>query len=117
MVEGGRRAPNSDGDVSRLYAFARELGASILVPAHSRYVVDLNRPADDTSLSPGQTTTGLCPAVQFSGEPVYLEGPAPDAAAVAARIDPYWPPYHQAPPTDLPRILAWPGSPALGNAS
>ena len=46
----------------------------MLVPAHSRYVVDLNRGEDDTSLYPGQNTTGLCPVRQFDGSRVYLEG-------------------------------------------
>ncbi len=104
MVESARRAPDTDWHVARLYAFARELGASILVPRHSRYVVDLNRPEDDTSLYPGRNTTGLCPAVQFSGEPVYLEGQAPGAAEVAARVDTYWRPYHEALRAELDRI-------------
>lgn len=106
MVEGARRAPDTDWHVARLYAFARELGASILVPRHSRYVVDLNRPPDDISLYPGQNTTGLCPAVQFSGEPVYLDGEAPDAAEVAARVETYWRPYHAALAGELARIRA-----------
>ena len=104
MVPAARRAPDTDWHVSRLYAFARELGASILVPRHSRYVVDLNRPEDDVSLYPGQNTTGLCPIVQFSGEPVYLEGQGPDAAEVAARVDTYWRPYHQSLQSELARI-------------
>src|SRR5690606_17082234 len=66
--------------------------------------VDLNRPQDDTSLYPGQNTTGLCPAVQFSGEPVYLEGQAPDADEIAARVDTYWRPYHEALRGELDRI-------------
>ena len=74
MAPESRRAPDTDWHVSRLYSFAKEMGASVLVPSHSRYVVDLNRPPDDVSLYPGQNTTGLCPAVRFSGEPVYLEG-------------------------------------------
>ena len=106
MVPAARRAPDTDWHVSRLYAFARELGASILVPRHSRYVVDLNRPEDDVSLYPGQNTTGLCPTVQFSGEPVYLEGQGPDAAEVAARVDTYWRPYHQSLQSELARIHA-----------
>src|SRR5690606_17988212 len=77
MQPRARRAPDTDWHVSRLYSFVRELGASMIVPRFSRYVVDLNRPSDDTSLYPGQNTTGLCPAVQFSGEPVYLEGQEP----------------------------------------
>lgn len=106
MVEGARRAPDTDWHVSRLYGFARDLGASILVPRHSRYVVDLNRPPDDRSLYPGQNTTGLCPAVQFSGEPVYLEGETPDAAEIATRVETYWRPYHDALRAELERLRA-----------
>ena len=72
MTESARRVPDTDWHVERLYAFAREMGASLIVPKYSRYVVDLNRPPDDESLYPGQNTTGLCPLVQFSNEPVYL---------------------------------------------
>ena len=113
MVPAARRAPDTDWHVSRLYAFARELGASILVPRHSRYVVDLNRPEDDVSLYPGQNTTGLCPIVQFSGEPVYLEGQGPDAAEVASRVDTYWRPYHQSRQSVLARIRAQHGRAVL----
>jgi N-formylglutamate deformylase len=84
----------------------RSPGASILVPSHSRYVVDLNRPQDDTSLYPGQNTTGLCPAVRFSGDPVYLEGQAPDAPEIAARVERYWRPYHDALAAELARLHA-----------
>lgn len=104
MVESARRAPDTDWHVSRLYAFARGLGASILVPHYSRYVVDLNRPPDDTSLYPGQNTTGLCPAVQFSGEAVYLEGQAPQPEEVAERVERYWRPYHDTLVAELDRI-------------
>jgi len=104
MTDPARGAPDTDWHVSKLYAFARELGASVLVPRHSRYVVDLNRPEDDTSLYPGQNTTGLCPAVRFDGEPVYREGEAPDAAEVAARVDTYWRPYHRALADELARL-------------
>jgi N-formylglutamate deformylase len=106
MVERARRAPDTDWHVSRLYAFARELGASMLVPRYSRYVIDLNRPPDDTSLYPGQNTTGLCPAVQFTGAPVYLDGQAPSADEIAARIDAYWRPYHAALQDELARLHA-----------
>ena len=66
MTDGARRVPDTDWHVARLYAFARDMGASVLVPAYSRYVVDLNRPPDDVSLYPGQNTTGLFPTVRFS---------------------------------------------------
>jgi N-formylglutamate deformylase len=106
MTDRAGRAPDTDWHVSRLYAFAKELGASVLAPRHSRYVVDLNRPPDDTSLYPGQNTTGLCPTVQFSGDPVYRDGVAPDQAEVAARVERYWRPYHVALEGELQRLRA-----------
>lgn len=104
LTGSARAAPDTDWHVSRLYAFARDLGASMIVPRWSRYVVDLNRPPDDVSLYPGQNTTGLCPTVQFSGEPVYLPGAEPDGAEVAARVDTYWRPYHRALTEELQRL-------------
>ena len=106
MTPAARAVPDTDWFVSRLYAFARGLGASVLVPVHSRYVVDLNRPPDDVSLYPGQNTTGLCPAVRFDGEPVYLPGQAPDADEVQARVETYWRPYHDALAEELARLHA-----------
>ena len=106
MTPAARAAPDTDWFVSRLYAFARELGASILHPHHSRYVVDLNRPPDDISLYPGQNTTGLCPTVRFTGEPVYLPGKEPDATEISARVERYWRPYHDALAGELARLRA-----------
>jgi N-formylglutamate deformylase len=42
--------------------------------------------------------------VQFSGEPVYREDAAPDAAEVAARVQAYWRPYHDTLDAELARI-------------
>jgi N-formylglutamate deformylase len=106
MAPESRRAPDTDWHVSRLYAFAKAMGASVLVPSHSRYVVDLNRPPDDVSLYPGQNTTGLCPAVRFSGEPVYLEGQQPSQEEIAARVERYWRPYHALLADELARLRA-----------
>jgi N-formylglutamate deformylase len=100
------RAPDTDWHVARLYAFARDLGASILVPRYSRYVVDLNRPPDDVSLYPGQNTTGLCPIVQFSGDPVYVDGQLPSPDEIEARVARYWQPYHAALTGELQRMRA-----------
>lgn len=104
LTPSAQRVPDTDWHVSRLYDFARELGASVLVPRYSRYVVDLNRPPDDVSLYPGQNTTGLCPIVQFSGEPVYLDGAQPTADEIAARVQTYWQPYHAALQQELARL-------------
>ncbi|NUS61342.1 MAG: N-formylglutamate deformylase [Lysobacter sp.] len=123
MTTRARTAPDTDWHVSRLYEVARDLGASILRPRYSRYVVDLNRPPDDTSLYPGQNTTGLCPAVQFTGEPVYLEGQAPDDDEIAQRVDTYWRPYHEALQGELQRlrdahgrVVLWEGHTIKGSA-
>ena len=113
MTPPARIAPDTDWHVSRLYAFARDLGASILVPAYSRYVIDLNRGETDTSLYPGQNTTGLVPLVRFTGEPIYLPGREPDADEVASRIDTCWRPYHVALRGELDRLRAMHGRVAL----
>lgn len=101
-----RRVPDTDWHIARLYEFARGLGASMIVPTHSRYVVDLNRSEDDVSLYPGQNTTGLCPVVRFSGEPVYRDGQEPTSDEIAARVETYWRPYHEALRGELARIRA-----------
>src|SRR6476619_242578 len=92
MVSSAHTAPDTDWHVARLYAFARDIGASMLVPAYSRYVVDLNRSEDDVSLYPGQNSTGLCPIVQFSGDPVYVDDAHPAPDEIQARVDAYWRP-------------------------
>ena len=61
LTDSARAVPDTDWFVSRLYAFARELGASMIVPRYSRYVVDLNRPPDDVSLYPGAEHHGPLP--------------------------------------------------------
>ena len=104
MHASARRVPDTDWHTARLYAFARELGASIIVPKYSRYVVDLNRASDDASLYPGQNTTGLCPVMQFSGEPVYLDGQLPTPDEITARVETFWRPYHDALRVELDRI-------------
>ena len=106
LTDSARFVPDTDWFVSRLYRFAERMGASLLVPACSRYVVDLNRPPDDVSLYPGQNTTGLCPTVQFSGEPVYRPGQEPSPEDVLERVDRYWRPYHAALTSELARLRA-----------
>ena len=104
MTPSARRAPDTDWHVARLYAFAMTLGASVIVPCYSRYVVVLNRPPDDTSLYPGKNTTGLCPVRQFCDQPVYRDGEEPDEAEVVARVERYWRPYHDCLRAELERI-------------
>jgi len=106
LTPSARRVPDTDWHVSQLYAFAREIGASMIVPRYSRYVVDLNRPPDNASLYPGQSTTGLCPIVQFTGEPIYKAGAEPSNTEIAERVEKYWQPYHAALAAELARIRA-----------
>ena len=97
---------DTDWHLQRLYGFAEQLGASMLRPRFSRYVVDLNRPPDNAPMYPGANNTELCPTRFFSGDPIYREGRAPDAAAVADRTRRYWQPYHAALRAELERLRA-----------
>src|SRR3546814_18351405 len=63
MTPSARRAPDTDWHVARLYAFAMALGASVLAPCYSRYLVSLNRPPAAPPLYPGRTTPRLRPAI------------------------------------------------------
>lgn len=94
MSDEGRAIPDTDWHVAKLYEFASELGANIVVANYSRYVVDLNRSADDASLYPGQVATGLCPLQTFSGAEIYRAGDVDDVEK-AQRVESYWWPYHQ----------------------
>lgn len=87
---------DTDWHLERLYGFAREMGATLLVPRYSRYVIDLNRPPENLPMYPGANNTELCPTRFFTGDPLYREGQAPDAAEVQRRLTRYWQPYHNA---------------------
>ncbi|HYE40760.1 MAG TPA: N-formylglutamate deformylase [Ramlibacter sp.] len=97
---------DADWHLDRLYAFARELGASVLQAAIARYVIDLNRPPDDTPMYPGASNTELCPTRFFNGEPLYREGAAPAPEDRVQRRALYWEPYHQALQQELERLRA-----------
>jgi len=94
FTDAAKRLPDTDWHIARLWDFARDMGAHVLKPLYSRYVIDLNRGPDDASLYQGQFTTGLCPTPLFDGKPLYLRGQEPDAAEVEERLEMYWKPYH-----------------------
>jgi len=108
--------PDTDWHLERLYDFADELGASVLIATHSRYVIDLNRPPDGASLYPGQSVTGLCPVDTFDDTPLYPNGDVPTEAQIAARREAIWQPYHQQLAQELARIEALHGIAALWDA-
>ncbi len=97
---------DTDWHLERLYDFVRARGASLIVPRHSRYVVDLNRPSDNQPMYPGVNNTELCPTRHFTGHPIYPEGGAPDDAEVKRRVALYWQPYHDAIDAELARLKA-----------
>ena len=97
---------DTDWHLAEVYAFARELGASMIVPRHSRYVIDLNRPAENTPMYAGTNNTELVPTRFFTGEPLYRPGQAPDSADVDRRRERYWRPYHDALGAELTRLRA-----------
>jgi N-formylglutamate deformylase len=97
---------DTDWHLEALYSFVTELGASLIVPRFSRYVIDLNRPPENTPMYAGANNTELCPTRCFTGDPIYREGCAPDDMEIAQRRDTYWKPYHQALQTELTRLRA-----------
>jgi len=107
---------DTDWHLRQLYGFLDEMGASVLSARWSRYVVDLNRPPEDTNLYPGQNTTGLCPVDTFRSEALYLPGQAPDQADIAARVERYWRPYHAQLQAEIARLLALHGAVVLWDA-
>src|SRR5271170_3712568 len=95
---------DTDWWIDRLYAFAAELGASLVHTAVSRSIIDMNRDPSGASLYPGQATTELCPSTTFDGEPLYRDGHAPPAEAIAARRAAYFEPYHRAIEEEIQRL-------------
>lgn len=96
---------DTDWHLAQLYDFLPALGASVLQPRYSRYVIDLNRPPDDAPMYPGASNTELCPTRFFTGDALYREGAAPDAAARLKRRSDYWQPYHDALTRELQRLV------------
>ena len=113
MSELGSSLPDTDWHVTKLYEFVRDLGASMLTANFSRYVVDLNRPADDTALYAGQVATGLCPLKTFDGEDIYSGEVTVDTEH---RINSYWRPYHDKIEATLTELCATYGYALLWDA-
>lgn len=107
MLPAAQRSVDTDWHVGRLYEpLAKALGASVLRPTASRYVVDLNRPADGQALYPGRRETGLVSTIGFNGQPLYRDGEEPSADEIQRRVNEFWRPYHDALSQELERLLA-----------
>lgn len=112
----GQRRSDTDWHIPRLYDFLSEMDVTVLAANFSRYVVDLNRPADGAPLYPGQMETPLCPVQTFAGAPLYLAAQEPDAGEIARRRKLYWQPYHYALQAELERIRGIHGKAILWDA-
>jgi N-formylglutamate deformylase len=107
---------DTDWHLDQLYNFLGELGASVLMPSTSRYVIDLNRPPDDAPMYPGASNTELCPTRFFTGAPLYQAGAEPTPEDRLRRRATYWQPYHDALATELARLKAAHGYALLWDA-
>ena len=94
MTAAGKAIPDTDWHVRALYDFANDFGASVIGANYSRYVIDLNRPANDAALYENQRSTGLCPVRTFDGEEIYRDGFEVTPRDRQHRIRTYWNPYH-----------------------
>lgn len=110
------RVEDTDWHLHRLYNFLPLLGASVLRPRYSRYVIDLNRPPDDAPMYPGASNTELCPTRFFSGALLYQAGHEPNPEERARRREVYWLPYHSALAGELARLKAQHGFALLWDA-
>ena len=115
-TERALKTEDTDWHLDALYSFAVDMGASLIVPRYSRYLIDLNRPSENTPMYAGANNTELCPTRFFTGDPLYRDGQAPDDAEITRRTDTYWRPYREAIDAELARIQARHGHAVLFDA-
>jgi len=101
----GRLLADTDWHIHKFYEGLLPDATTVRATFH-RYVIDANRDPSGTSLYPGQNTTGLIPQTDFDGEPIWLEGQAPNEADVAARLAAFHAPYHAALAAEIERVKA-----------
>lgn len=116
LVPRALRVEDTDWHLDRLYAFAKGLGAGLIVPVESRIVIDLNRGSDNQPMYPGRNNTELCPTRFFTGDAIYREGCAPEEAEIRERVATHWQPYHDAVAQELQRLKAEHGHALLFDA-
>lgn len=99
----GRELADTDWHIHRLYDGLLP-GATTVRATFHRYVIDANRAPEDESLYPGQNTTGLVPATDFDGNPIWTRALTPEETA--QRCVDYHAPYHAALQAELDRVRA-----------
>lgn len=103
LSDAARPLSDTDWHIPRLYDFAHEMGASIVIGNYSRLVVDLNRPEDDQPLY-STATTGLFPETLFDGRPCFMPGKTPSPQERQSYLQQIWRPYHQQLQSELDRL-------------
>jgi len=102
MTEDALTLPDTDWHMQQLYSdIAQKLDATVISARYSRFVVDLNRNPDGSSLYPGQDVTELCPTSLFDETPIYQLGKPPIQVEIEGRKSTFWRPYH----TELQRQI------------
>ena len=96
---------DADWWIAELYAFVREMGATMITTEVSRSLIDVNRDPSGASLYPGQATTELCPTTTFDGDPLY-RGYDPEEDEIAWRRKTFFDPYHAALSAEIERLRA-----------
>ncbi|MBE1527254.1 formiminoglutamase [Sphingopyxis sp. OAS728] len=94
---------DTDWYIAELYAFAADMGATLVATNISRSVIDMNRDPSGASLYPGQATTELCPTTTFDGDRLYRFDD-PDETEINQRLHLYHRPYHEALSEELHRL-------------
>lgn len=88
--------PPDDTDffVDQVYDFVSEMGITMIHAHYSRWVIDLNRSAENKALyTDGRLITGLTPTTDFLGNPIYQF--EPDEEEIRGRIKRYYDPYYE----------------------
>lgn len=88
---------DTDWFVHDLYDFAADLGITTIHAKYSRWVIDLNRDAENRALyNDGRIITDLTPSTDFFGSEIYTDEKfVPDEAERERRLEIYYKPYHR----------------------
>jgi len=105
LTEQAKKLPDTDWYIPELYDFLEPLGVGCIQANYSRYVIDLNRPVDDTPLYQTKTT-GLFPNILFDSSAVFNEGKQPETQQKEHYKTHIWQAYHTQIAQELARLKA-----------
>lgn len=105
FTDTGKELAETDWHIDRLY---NGLGMDLSVVRTSvhRYVLDVDQAPEAFQSFPWLSASGIFPLTDRAGAAIYRENAAPDAAQMAARIERYHVPYHEAISSEMARLKA-----------